>query len=108
MYVRCLNFLNDPTIYNGDSGFCPVSLSDLGYEILTYEGYSFFFEKDTDPSQDTFDKGWGTYVYNPSASRENLVIEVNHPDADISTEWIGTNVFADTDAAWLLVAGAHR
>ena len=102
------DFLNDPANYNGDSGFCQSNLSELGYEIITYEGYTFFFEKDTDPSQDTFDKGWGTFVYNPATERKNLIIEVNHPDADKRTEWIGPNVFADTDAAWLLVAGAHR
>jgi hypothetical protein len=52
-------------------------------------------------------RGWGVYVVRPGTSRR-AIVEVPHPESDISTEDIGVSLFARASSALLLVAGAPR
>ena len=109
------NFLNNPILYTGEENLCSRNLSELGYEIIHYTDsnqtgeFRVFIETNITDSRDSFDKGWGVFVYNLDEDRkENVIIEVNHPNADVHTKWIGANIFGKTQSAWLFIAGAHR
>jgi hypothetical protein len=51
--------------------------------------------------------GWGLYVFDLN-SRNQLIIEVPHPVADLRTEIEGIDAFLQARAAVFLMAGAHR
>ena len=53
------------------------------------------------------DKGWGTFIVDPAASRE-LNIAVAHPLDDARTQDQGIAVFAQTKSRSFLLAGARR
>jgi hypothetical protein len=52
-------------------------------------------------------KGWGTYIFNPTASTL-LTIEIPHPLFDTLTPEEGIDAFRQLDARTLLMAGTHR
>ena len=51
---------------------------------------------------------WGTYVFNPSACRSQLIIQSPHPIVDSNTGKQGAYVFKKTDALAFFVSGTHR
>jgi hypothetical protein len=51
-------------------------------------------------------RAWGMYVFTPKATSDTTV-EVPHPVADWNTEDVGVEVFRETNAEDLLIAGAH-
>jgi hypothetical protein len=53
------------------------------------------------------ERGWGTYVLNESTA-EAFDIHVNHPVYDVNTHTVGTALYIEARARWLLVAGTHR
>jgi hypothetical protein len=53
------------------------------------------------------DRGWGTFIVDPTASRE-LSHQAPHPLADIDTEVQAIEMFKRTDARSFLLCGAHR
>jgi hypothetical protein len=57
--------------------------------------------------RDPISLGWGTYIQNPQATR-NLNIHVNHPLYDRNTWKIGTDLFQQSAAHYLFLAGTHR
>ncbi|MFQ6609749.1 MAG: CapA family protein, partial [Fidelibacterota bacterium] len=56
----------------------------------------------------SFRNGWGIFIINPSAQRQNVVIEVPHPCDDFIAPYFATNLFLDIDAYALAIAGAGR
>lgn len=52
-------------------------------------------------------RGWGTYVFNPSAQAQ-ADIHVNHPVDDQHTEDMAAELYRDCGCRWLLMAGARR
>ncbi len=70
-----------------------------------------------DPNQPTspfddvmgsFRNGWGLYLLNPQASRQQLVVEVPHPCDDFIAPYVATELFLQSDALAFLLAGAGR
>ncbi|MRG91884.1 fibronectin type III domain-containing protein [Polyangium spumosum] len=53
------------------------------------------------------DRGWGTFIVDPSASRE-LSHQAPHPLSDLDTELEAVGLFKRTDARSFLLCGAHR
>lgn len=53
------------------------------------------------------EKGWGAVVVNPAPER-NLAIHAPHPVFDLDTHREGVDVFQQTGARVLLLAGTHR
>lgn len=53
------------------------------------------------------EKGWGTVIVNPEPAR-NLAIHAPHPVFDLNTHRQGVDVFQETGARVLLLAGTHR
>lgn len=53
------------------------------------------------------DRGWGTFIVDPAASRE-LSHQAPHPLADLDTEVQAIELFKRTDSRSFLLCGAHR
>lgn len=53
------------------------------------------------------ESGWGSVVVNPTP-RRNLAVEVPHPVFDLDTHREGADLFRQTGARVLLLAGTHR
>jgi|GEM_PF-3060180 len=53
-------------------------------------------------------RGWGTYIFNTSATARRADIHVNHPISDLNTEDIGADLYQDCRCRWLFIAGAQR
>ncbi|MBU0460909.1 MAG: hypothetical protein KJ597_01615 [Nanoarchaeota archaeon] len=56
----------------------------------------------------TANKGWGYFVFNPSATITDLFISVPHPLNDGNTPEVGTNTYLNVSTRWLFVSSAHR
>ncbi len=56
----------------------------------------------------SFDLGWGLYVFNPSASNPELVIEMIHPSSDFHAPYVAIDAFLTTDAGLFFINGASR
>ncbi|NQU68415.1 MAG: CapA family protein [Candidatus Marinimicrobia bacterium] len=56
----------------------------------------------------SFRNGWGIFIINPAAQRQNIVIEVPHPCDDFIAPYLATNLFLETDAYAMTIAGAGR
>jgi Secretion system C-terminal sorting domain len=64
-----------------------------------------------DPSDDiygSFRNGWGVFIYNPDAARENVMIQVVHPCDDFFAPYAAIELFLNTDASTLCINGAGR
>lgn len=53
-------------------------------------------------------RGWGTYVFNPSAAARRVDVHVNHPIDDLNTEDMGADLWRRARGRWLMIAGARR
>lgn len=51
---------------------------------------------------------WGTYVFNPSPDRGQLIIQSSHPRFDTFTGKQGIYVFKEMGAAFFYASGTHR
>ena len=51
---------------------------------------------------------WGTYVFNPSPTRGQLIIQSPHPKFDTNTGIEGAHVFRQIGAAFFFMSGTHR
>ena len=56
----------------------------------------------------SFRNGWGLYILNPEASRQQVVVEMPHPCDDFISPYVGTNLFRETDGLAMMMAGAGR
>ena len=59
------------------------------------------------PSAGARVKGWGWVALRPHAVTR-VIVEVPHPRSDVDSELVAGSVFATSEAAALVVAGAHR
>ena len=51
---------------------------------------------------------WGTFVFNPSALRPNLVIQSSHPRFDSNTGYQSVRIYQHALAGALFLSGTHR
>lgn len=51
---------------------------------------------------------WGTYVLNPNAQREEVILMAPHPRFDFNTGKQGIFCFQEIDAGFFMMAGTHR
>jgi len=56
----------------------------------------------------SFANGWGLYIINPDAARQQVIVEVPHPCDDFISPYLGTEMFLQTDAFALMISGASR
>jgi hypothetical protein len=86
-------------------------LSDhLGYQIIEFTEVNsnpvvtYYVLEESTPSS----KYWGTYVFNPSACRSNLVLQSPHPRYDTNTGFEAAFCFKRLSAAAIFLSGTHR
>ena len=85
---------------------CNIILEQYNYELMTYKdskGGTFDVFKEKYPVS----KGWGTFIYNRDW-RKRLHIHINHPLDDPHALYIGTKLFLNLNAEWLLIAGTSK
>ncbi len=56
----------------------------------------------------SFANGWGLFIINPAASRQQVLVEVPHPCDDFISPYLGVEMFLHTDAFGLAISGAGR
>lgn len=89
--------------------------SNVVNKLSSFEQYKLVLLHDETKNEDyyilvensPFTLGWGVYVQraNPAA---DLAIHVNHPLFDTRSWLVGSEVFQDSKARYLFIAGAHR
>ena len=55
-----------------------------------------------------FRNGWGLFIINPSASREQVLFQVPHPCDDFIAPYIALDLFLEIDAFGLMISGSSR
>ncbi len=82
----------------------------LDYTLVRYDdvptGRSFVVAREEADATREPERGWGTIVVDPGG--DDILVEVPHPVFNIKTPMVGVEVFRETGASVLLVAGAHR
>jgi len=56
----------------------------------------------------SFRNGWGLYIIQPDASREQILIQVPHPCDDFTAPYIAMDLFLEIDAFGFMINGAGR
>ncbi|MDI1452176.1 fibronectin type III domain-containing protein [Polyangium sp. 6x1] len=69
--------------------------------------YCVLLEKGDANGDGYLDRGWGTFIVDPAASRE-LSHQAPHPLADLDTELQAIELFKRTESRSFLMCGAHR
>ena len=86
------------------------SAEALDYTLVRYEdtatGRSLLVAREEADFAREPERGWGTIVVNSEG--DDTLIEVPHPLFDIKTPMVGVELFRETGASALLIAGAHR
>jgi len=82
----------------------------IGYQLLEYTDTSinpnrlyYVLEK-----KSSFTNYWGTFIYNPAASRPQLFIQSPHPIYDHNTGQQGFYIFQTVNAGAWYISGVHR
>jgi poly-gamma-glutamate capsule biosynthesis protein CapA/YwtB (metallophosphatase superfamily) len=65
-------------------------------------------EIDFDDVMGSFRNSWGLYIINPTAQREQVVIQVPHPCDDFIAPYIALDIFIKTDALGFMISSAGR
>jgi hypothetical protein len=83
--------------------------SSLGYRVVLFTDviapsrtYAVLEKKTTASNY------WGTYIFNSTAQRSNLVIQSPHPRYDTNTDKEGFYIFKNVSAYAFCLAGTHR
>jgi hypothetical protein len=76
-------------------------------DVETGKDYCVLMEVEDGDGDGCVDRGWGTFVVDPAATRE-LSHQAPHPSFDTSTETEAVDVFKWTDSRSYLLCGAHR
>jgi len=65
-------------------------------------------DNDDDDVIGSFKNSWGMYIINPTANREQVIIQVPHPCDDFIASYIALEIFIQTDAFAFMIASAGR
>lgn len=65
-------------------------------------------DNDLDDVIGSFRNGWGMYIINPQATREQVIIQVPHPCDDFIAPYIAIDIFLKTNAFAFMINGAGR
>ena len=84
--------------------------NSLGYEVIEFTETSlsdtplyYVLRRKSDSSN-----YWGTYIFNPSACRKELIIQSPHPKNDTNTGHQGVFCFKNVNARAFFISGTHR
>jgi hypothetical protein len=97
-------------ILNDNLSLAQSIASTLNYRVLKYT--------DIDPTPNQlyyileektpYSHYWGTYIFNPTPCRENLVLQAPHPKYDYNTGKQTIYCYTRLDAKAFFISGAHR
>jgi hypothetical protein len=85
-----------------------IKADALGYELVE------FSDNTTNETYYVLEKSamgthyWGTYILNPNAQREEVILMAPHPRKDFNTGKQGIFCFQEIDAGFFMMAGTHR
>ena len=65
-------------------------------------------ENDADDVVGGFRNSWGMFVINPSASREQVIVQVPHPCDDFIAPYVALDMFLEINAYAFMINGAGR
>ena len=65
-------------------------------------------DNDLDDVVGSFRNGWGMYIINPQATREQVIVQVPHPCDDFIAPYIAMDIFLETNAFAFMINGAGR
>lgn len=85
-----------------------TTAATLGYDLIEFSDNT---NSETYYILETTSGGsnyWGTYVYNPTACRSELIVMSPHPKKDFNTGKQGIYCFKLTDAYFYMLAGTNR
>lgn len=95
----------------GDVATADSLLDAYGYDVIrlveSNTGDTLTVMRERIPAGGDVARGWGTYVFNPSA-RAQADVHVNHPVDDQHTEDVAGDLYRACGCRWLLMAGARR
>lgn len=80
----------------------------LGYDLIEFTDNTNAETYYVLEQSGAFTNYWGTYVYNPNACRNELVIQSPHPRKDFNTGKQGIYIFKTIDALFYMLSGTHR
>ena len=98
--------IND--LLSGNYNSCHTNCSSLGYQLTIYtdaqsSNVYYILEKTSSGSN-----YWGTYIYNPSACNNHLIIQAPHAKFDSNTGQEALLTYLHTEAFFLMISGTHR
>ncbi|MEL6866329.1 MAG: hypothetical protein AAFP19_18015 [Bacteroidota bacterium] len=84
--------------------------NQLGYQLIAFTDNTsspnqLYYMLEEQPGNNKY---WGTYVFNPTPRRSQLVIQSPHPRADLNTGKEGIWVFHRLQALAFCLSGSHR
>lgn len=95
----------------GDVATADSLLDGYGYDVIriveSSTGDTLTVMRERIPAGGDVARGWGTYVFNPSAAAQ-ADIHVNHPLDDQHSEDVAGDLYRSCGCRWLLMAGARR
>ncbi len=94
--------------FNGDFSAASDSLNILDYNLVYFEdtitnSFHHLIEK-----KSSGNNHWGTYIFNESPCRSNVIIQSPHPIADTNTGKQGIYVYLNSQTFAFMISGTHR
>lgn len=85
--------------------------NEIGYDVLIAaaggDPVIVLREREREREREAGGRGWGMFA-SRTGDRSDVLVEVSHPIADLETAEMGLELFIETRAQALLIAGAHR
>lgn len=95
-------------ILANDTTAARLHADSVGYQVTTLfdPGINqwFYILEESTP----FSNYWGTYAFNPAASRPNLILQSPHPKYDTNTGKQGSYCFKRLNNSAFFISGTHR
>lgn len=95
-------------LFAGNYATADTEADALGYDLVEFtdntNAETYYVLEKTNASTNY----WGTYVYNPNACRNELVIQAPHPRKDFNTGKQGIYIFKTIDALFYMLSGTNR
>ena len=92
--------------------FNDTTLNRTFYMLREYLDSSYYDSNRVEiPDDDiigSFRNGWGLYIINPEALNKEVIVEVPHPNDDFISPYVSTELFIETNAFAMMIAGAGR
>ncbi|MCE7995462.1 MAG: hypothetical protein HEP71_26020 [Roseivirga sp.] len=97
-------------LYNKQYVTAATNAQTMDYQLVEFTDNTdnnMYYILERDPAS-MANNYWGTYVFNPSPDRGQLIIQAPHPRFDFRTGKQSAYVFRQVGAGFLFVSGTHR